>query len=79
MRGSLHARLRNLERQRWANPRVYTGAFEVHCVGGLGHLEGAVCNEHEGCVFDSKPVMNDLRRLIVLDWHEGMESPFRLD
>ena len=31
-------------------------SHEVHCAGGLGHIEGHRCEEHEDCVFRSVPL-----------------------
>jgi hypothetical protein len=67
----LATRLTNLEK-RHKPPKEMLGAYEVHCVGGLGRIEGERCQEHEDCVFTATPLPGRLRRVIVGEWHEGM-------
>ena len=55
-------------------PPVMRGALEMHCPGGLSHVEGQVCSEHEDCVFQSTPMMAPIRRQIIIAWHEGMKN-----
>lgn len=53
-------------------PPVMRGALELHCPGGLGRIEGMVCDEHEACVFTSSPIMGSIIRQYIFAWHEGM-------
>jgi hypothetical protein len=78
MKANLSARLKAIERHRWAHPVVLQGAYEVHCIGGAGRFEGEACQEHENCVFCSTPIHGRIRRQIIIDWHEGMGDPFTL-
>ena len=34
------------------------------------------CSEHEECAFRSTPISAAVRRVIMFDWHEGIEEPF---
>ena len=77
MKSNLSARLKAIERHRWAQPpQVLGGAYEVHCPGGAARFEGESCSEHEACVFRSTPTHNGLRRQIILAWTDGMDDPF---
>jgi hypothetical protein len=77
VRANLSARLKAIERHRWAQPpEVLRGAYEVHCVGGAGRFEGYTCHEHQDCVSRSTPVHGRVRRQIIFDWHEGLGDPF---
>lgn len=79
VKSNLSARLKAIERHRWAQPpQVLGGAYEVHCVGAAGRFEGDPCEEHENCVFRSTPIHGNLRRQIILPWNEGMGDPFSL-
>ena len=55
-------------------PPVMRGALEVHCTGGLSHMKGEVCLEHEDCVLHSTPLLAPIRRQIIFAWQEGMTS-----
>jgi len=80
MKSNLSARLKAIERHRWAqSPQVLGGSYQVHCPGGAGRFDGEPCSEHEACVFRSTPTHNRLRRQIIMSWHDGMEDPFNLD
>jgi hypothetical protein len=69
----LTARLTHLEKLH-KPPREMLGAYEVHCVGGLGRIEGERCQEHEDCVFTATPLPGRLRRIVMGHWQDGMTS-----
>ena len=74
--GRLTTRLADLEK-RQPKPRAMLGAIEEHCIGGWGKVRGGErCSEHEECAFRSTPISAAVRRVIMFDWHEGIEEPF---
>ena len=74
--GRLSTRLANLEK-RHRPQRQMLGAIEQHCIGGWRRVVGGQeCLEHERCAYTSAPIAAGLRRIIMFDWHEGMEEPF---
>ena len=73
---NLSGRLIRLERKS-KRPAMMLGSMEVHCVGGWQKLDGGLeCHEHENCAYSFTPVLGALRRLIMIDWEEGMGNPF---
>ncbi len=62
-----------LERRRLKSP-VMRGAWERHCPGGLGRIEGEPCKEHQDCVFKAEPITAPIRRMVIVNWYEGMTS-----
>ena len=72
----LSTRLANLER-RQPKPRQMLGTIEEHCIGGWQKvLSGESCQERELCAFRTTPIFSRVRRVIIFDWHEGIEEPF---
>ncbi len=61
-----------LERRHRIRSPVMRGALELHCPGGLGHIEGMACEEHEACAYTSSPIMGSIIRQYIFAWHEGM-------
>ena len=69
----LTTRLENLEKRRRPQKEML-GSHEVHCIGGLGRVEGLRCEEHEDCVFQATPLPGPLRRMVIGEWQEGMTT-----
>jgi hypothetical protein len=67
----LTARLTQLEKKR-PRARQMLGSLEVHSIGGLGHVEGQPCEEHEACVFEATPLPGPIRRMVIGRWDDGM-------
>ena len=76
MRSRLGARLKHLEQRGWTPPSEMRGTIEMHCIGGLGHVEGERCLEHENCVYRRMPILGRVVRQYLFSWHEGMANPF---
>ena len=63
-----------LERRRLIQSPVMRGAWETHCQGGLGRVEGEPCQEHQDCVFKTEPMTAPIRRIVLVNWHEGITT-----